>query len=203
MDKLMAKSALYTDYQPGIHGANSENAVLLQEVKGLGMLNLVVWDEGAVNTILQKTINLSLPQVGQSSVNAQFAVLWTAPHRYLITSIESTVMKSISNQLATEHGALQNLSSARSVIRIQGLNCRNVMAKGINLPLDDVSFVNGQVVASNFDHHYPAIIHNLSDPEIDIFDIYITRSFALSFWQWLCDSSLEYGYEVLESTSNG
>ena len=202
MDKLQAKSALYTDYRHGLNGISSGNPISLKERQGLTMLNLVVWGSSEINQVLQKTINLSLPSPGQSTGNDQHSVLWTGPDRYLIVSVLPTILESISIQITDEHGALQDLTSARTVIRMQGPNCRLVMAKGLNLPLDQASFTDGQVVLSSFDHHYPAIIHNISD-EPDGFDVYVTRSFALSFWQWLCDSSLEYGYEVLEPQSNG
>ena len=202
MDKLQTKSALYTDYQPGVHGAGSKNLVLLQERSGLTMLNLVVFDQSSVNNVLQQTLQLSLPSPGQASSNEPSSILWIGPGRYLIISVDSTILKSISNQLEDQQGALQDLSSARTVVRIQGETCRSIMAKGLNLPLDKDSFQPGQVVLSSFDHHYPAIIHNISDNQ-DMFDIYITRSFALSFWHWLCDSSLEYGYEIIDPELNG
>ncbi len=202
MDNLQPKSALYTDYKLGVHGAEDKNPILLQERQGLNMLNLVVFDDGAVNTVLQNTVNLSLPSPSQSLSNEQSTIMWIGPNRYLIVSINLEILKTIADQLEDQYGALQDLSCARTVIRIQGEFCRQIMAKGLNLPLDQDSFVAGQVVLSSFDHHYPAIVHNLSD-ERETFDIYVTRSFALSFWHWLCDSSLEYGYEIIESELNG
>ncbi len=202
MDKLQAKSALYTDYQPGVHGVSNETVVLLQERQDLTMLNLVVFDDDAVNDVVQSTLQLSLPATGHASSNEESSILWIGPGRYLIVSTDPTILESMSNQLEDQQGALQNLSSARTVVRIKGEMSRSIMAKGLNLPLDKDSFRAGQVVLSSFDHHYPAIIHNVSDNQ-DKFDIYVTRSFALSFWHWLCDSSLEYGYEIIDPELNG
>ena len=202
MDKLQAKSALYTDYNAGEYGAANQNqTIMLSEQRGLMMHNLVVWDAAALNTRLQQAGGLSLPDAGQSCTNETTTILWTGPDRYLIVSGDSQAVTALSD-LADEHGALQDLTSARTIIRVQGEPCRHMMAKGLTVNLASDEFRTGQVILSSFDHHYPAIVHNVNS-ESNTFDIYITRSFALSFWHWLCDSSLEFGYQVLEAQSNG
>ena len=197
MDKLQAKSALYTDYNSGKHGAADRNQpITLCERRGLTMHNLVVWDADCVNDHLDSASGLSLPAAGQATSNGNSSVLWAGPDRFLIVSTDSGAAQALSS-LTDEQCALQDLSCARTVIRIQGEPCRHMMAKGLTVNLATDTFTNGQVILSSFDHHYPAIIHNVST-EWDAFDIYITRSFALSFWHWLCDSSLEFGCQVLE-----
>ena len=199
MDKLQAKSALYSDYNIGVQGAAGNQLISLFERRGLMMHNLVVWDIAQVNSLFGSA--LSLPDTGQSTHTESSSILWTGPDRYLIISKDYEVIDALSG-MSDEHGALQEMSSARTVIRIQGEPCRSMMAKGLTVDLGSDAFQTGQIILSSFDHHYPAIIHNV-DSDSNSFDIYVTRSFALSFWHWLCDSSLEFGYQVLEPESNG
>ena len=194
MDKLESKSALYVDYNVGTYGASGNHPITLSERRELTMHNLVVWDAAAINTQLQSTLQLSLPETGEATSNDTSTILWTAPDRYLIVSADSGAQQALS-KMTDDQAALQDLSCARTVIRIQGEACRQMMAKGLTVNLDSDSYQTGQVILSSFDHHYPAIVHYVNS-DSDIFDIYITRSFALSFWHWLCDSSLEFGYQV-------
>ncbi len=201
MVKLNARSALESGYVLGTHGARLDNPIRLWERRGLIMHNLAVWDTEAVNGLLQPQLGIRLPETGQSTVNSSACVLWTGPGRYLIAAGEPGTAEILS-AVSDEHCALQDMSSARTVVRIQGDACRSMMAKGLTVNIAKQVFTTGQVILSSFDHHYPVIIHNVSS-DIDTFDIYITRSFALSFWHWLCDSSLEFGYQVIDAETNG
>ena len=199
MDKLTAKSALHPNYKAGIYGANSDQPVCLTEVRGKQMTNLIAFDQDAVNQCIGDKFGLTLPSPGESATNGQRLILWTAPKRYLIVCPnEDNLVKHLASNLTDAQAALQDLSSARTIVRLSGVSARQIMAKGLMVNLDAASFVSGQLILSSFDHHYPAIIHNVSDDQ-DRFDIYITRSFALSFWHWLTDSALEFGYEITES----
>ena len=201
MDKLQARSALYSDYKAGSYGAGELQSITLSERRGLHMNNLAVWDNAAVNAQLASTQSLSLPGPGEAVNSDSGSILWTAPGRYLVVSEDAGLQDSLS-KLPDDQGALQDLSCARTIIRVQGEASRHMMAKGLTVNLAKESFRTGQVILSSFDHHYPAIVHNV-DSETAVFDIYITRSFALSFWHWLCDSSLEFGYQVLETENHG
>lgn len=201
MDKLEAKSALYTHYHPGEYGAFSNQPLSFCERRGLSIHHLAVWDSQAVNGHLASTHNISLPGPGQSACNDAAAILWSAPGRFLIVSGKSAISEALSG-IADGQGALQEMSSSRTIVRLRGGACRRLMAKGLTVDLSADSFKTGDVMLSSFNHHYPAMIHNVS-LDTDVFDIFITRSLALSFWHWLCDSALELGYQVLEPQRNG
>ena len=44
-------------------------------------------------------------------------------------------------------------------------------------------------------HHIGVLIHRR---EAEVFDLFVFRGFALSFWEWLTDAALEYGYQVAD-----
>lgn len=195
MDKFHPVSALASVYKIGAFGVDSKDALVLAEKRGLSMVNLTVWNHAAVNDYLGNHIGQTLPAVCKSASNQHCSVLWIGPNRFLIVSASSAVQKIIASGLVDAIGMLQDVSSARTVISLKGSKARRVLAKGLTVDVDKRSFTKGQVVLSSFDHHFPAIIHNVSEEE-DAFDIYMTRSFAFSFWEWLCDASLEVGYKV-------
>ena len=197
MAELEAKSALYPEYRIGVYGAPAEKPLIVGEKRGRVMVNLIVWDEQAVNDHLQKIFQISLPETGGSTSNEKIRVLWIGPGRYLMVARDQSIIASMAH-LEDDQGAIQDLSSARTIITVKGEALRQVLAKGLTVKLDEPCFAPGQVILSSFNHHYPGIVHNISGDQPAV-DIYITRSFTLSFWQWLCDSCLEFGYEVIDA----
>ena len=69
-----------------------------------------------------------------------------------------------------------------------------VLRKGLTLDLDPGTFPE-RAVAQTAIHHIGTLVHRR---EAEVFDLFVFRGFALSFWEWLTDASLEYGYRVAD-----
>lgn len=80
------------------------------------------------------------------------------------------------------------LSSSRTRILLEGEPARDVLAKGIALDFHQSVFAPGMFAMTGV-HHMPVLIHCIGG---NAFHIYALRTFAMSVWDWLTDSALEF-----------
>jgi methylglutamate dehydrogenase subunit D len=78
---------------------------------------------------------------------------------------------------------ITQLSSARTCIRLEGSNAREVLASCALIDFTSLMFKPGQFVLTGI-HHTPVTIHCIAE---NTFHIYALRTFALNVWEWLCD----------------
>ncbi len=83
-------------------------------------------------------------------------------------------------------------SHGRVTIRIAGDKARAVLAKGTPVDLHPAEFPVGQSAVTQMAH---VGIHLTRTAE-DTYEISVFRGFAQSFWEWLTEMSLEFGYQV-------
>src|SRR5271163_543348 len=78
------------------------------------------------------------------------------------------------------------------LIRITGLQARDVLAKGISLDLHPAVFQVGRGAQTGL-HHTGVFLERVGD---DSYEIYVQCSYAESIWEWLIDAALPFGYDV-------
>jgi len=84
--------------------------------------------------------------------------------------------------------AVTPLSHSRTRIFIEGTPARQVLAKGIPLDFHASVFTPGMFAMTGL-HHTPVLVHCASENR---FDLYAMRTFAVSVWDWLTDTALEF-----------
>ncbi|MCH9845567.1 MAG: hypothetical protein K0U39_08680 [Alphaproteobacteria bacterium] len=137
-----------------------------------------------VNNMLQKQTSVTIPKNPAEIISGTKArALWLAPCKALITS-----SKPLNINIPPALALSCEQSAGRMGIRITGGCAQYVLQKGVSVPLDrddDTDFV------------VQTALHGISliiDAHKSGFDMYFYRSFAVSFQEWLLQSSLEYGY---------
>ena len=70
-----------------------------------------------------------------------------------------------------------------------------MLAKGLPVDLHAGAFPPGTVVQGAIEL-IPALVHRPLRCGGDRFEIFVARSYAVSFWSWLTDAAAEFGYEV-------
>lgn len=83
-------------------------------------------------------------------------------------------------------------SHGRFIIRIAGPNSRAVLAKGTPVDLHDDEFAVGSSAVTQMAH----VGVHLTRTGTDSFELSVFRGFSESFWEWLCEQSEEFGYQV-------
>jgi sarcosine oxidase subunit gamma len=98
---------------------------------------------------------------------------------------------------------LCDVSHGRVAVRVSGADVRAALAKGCMLDLHPREFGPGacaQTVVARMNvivHRRPTGDENDGDEKDEaIFDLYVARSYARSFWHWLTEAADEYGCAV-------
>lgn len=142
---------------------------------------------------LGKFLNINIPASGQSIEAAERRVIWLAPGRWLIVGSDQTYGDTAS-ALATvsENIAINDVSSSRTAIRVSGPNVRDILASSCTIDLHASVFGPGMSATTDLDH----VVVTMDCLDADTFDLYVSRAYAVSFWEWLIEASEEYGGEV-------
>ena len=199
-DPLVSRSALAEIYRQGTFGVAGDAAgVVLSERPPQAILQLASWPGAvtAVRACVRDALTLDLPDTPNTVASTPDATaLWLGPERWLIVApgdVRTQLVTALRKVVTPDIAALAELSDARTVIRLAGPRARDLLAKGCELDLHPRSFAAGRC-AQTVVAHVATLIH-LVDPS-PAFDLYIPRSYATTFWEWLVESASEYGVRV-------
>ena len=194
-------AALNEIYKTGEFGevTNNTPGVLFTERCSLNIVQVAAWEEQADATVnaIEKATGVKPSRDGCSAVQSdQTAAIWVGPDRWLIVEKEQRDMvAAIQNAVSTDMAAITDQSHSRCVIRLSGIEARNVLRKGTTLDLDTSHFKMGEARTTSL-FHMNGLIHCLSEYS---FDIYVARSFGQSFFEVITHAAAEYGYRVEET----
>jgi len=153
---------------------------------------------GAVDRLeeLESVIGLPLPvQPLQSVSGDRITVLSLGPDEWLLVvdDADGTVAEQLVIALRTgltgAGTAVTDVSDSYAVIGVEGVNVRDLLAKGCPLDLYPTKFHVGEA-AQTLIGRADVILHQIDDKG---FDLYVRRSFAEYLWLWLEDAGLEFG----------
>jgi len=122
------------------------------------------------------------------------SVMWAGVDQYFVKSaitVEGALAADLKKKLAGIASVIDQ-SHGRVTIRITGDHARAVLAKGTPVDLHPDEFPVGQSAVTQMAH---VGIH-LTRVAEDAYELSVFRGFAESFWQWLTEMSLEFGYQV-------
>jgi sarcosine oxidase subunit gamma len=123
-------------------------------------------------------------------------ICWVGPHKWWIVE---TDRRDRAESMARELGdraAVTTQGHGRACIRLSGPSARDLLAKGCTLDFHPGSFSAGHCAQTNLGHVNTLIICVDDEP---IFDLFVMRSYAVSFWEWITDAAQEFGYAVTPS----
>ena len=100
------------------------------------------------------------------------------------------IYNEIKEKCDLENFSITDISHSRSVIKIKGLQAREVLKKGC--PININEFKKNDCASSVF--HGISIIIDFIDDKPDTFNLLALRSFGESFYHHITDASLEFGY---------
>lgn len=129
-------------------------------------------------------------------------LLWLGPDEWLAVCAGLQEAAEFCDRLAAaleaQHAAAVDVSSGWTVIRLAGASGKAVLQKGCSLDLDAPRFSAGHCAATRVGNANVVLHQVEGDPEATgaVYDLYVPRSYVLSFWQWLEDASAEYGLAV-------
>ncbi len=203
MPEPQRRSALDGFFAPGDVGAIDVNGprVSLTERRGLAMVQIAT-GAGDADTVRATAVRAGfvLPAPNTTESRSGVTALWLGPGRWLAVASEAepALGKRLEAAFADSAVAVFDVSHARTVIRVSGATSRDLLAKGCRLDLHPRVFRAGACAQTNIGH-FAVLLHGVDDsPTVDL---YVARSYAASFWEWLTEAAAEFGCRVAASTS--
>lgn len=190
------ESPLSQAYKPGRHGNVAEAAgVTLSETRPGSIVEVVSWpgSEKAVLAAIKTATGLALPDMPGAGVSKEGKSGYGfAPRRWLIIDDREGVVQQLHKAVSEEIGTVNDLSHGRTSIRVSGPRVEWVLSKLFAVDFSAAAFPVAKGCSSS--HH--EIFAQIQRTGNNQFDLIVFRSFARAFWNTLCHSAEEVGYEV-------
>lgn len=194
-------SALAGHLRPGRYGTDRKGqGVTLREVTGRDLVQVAAWRGTlpAVKQRLSAALGVPMPEgTRAATASGQITVLPIAPDKLWIAAPRGEKLhERLSALIPIAEGVVTELGHARTVVRMSGPSARDILARNFAVDLHPDAFPPGSFASSSM-HHVGTLLHYVRDLGGDpIFDLYLTRSFALSLFEGLCENALAFGYTI-------
>ncbi len=194
-------------YEPGRHPAEAEPCLSIRELVGWDLVQVAAW-RGRVDALAERVgraLGVSPPQApGRCAAADGIELLSVAPLRWwCIAPLGDARLAAVSDAVDADAGCVTRLGHSHVRARISGPATRRLLAQEVAIDLDPDPFPAGTIARTSF-HHVPAMLQCIdAAAEIPTFDLYLTRTFAESTWEYLLDLAEAHGYEILERTAVG
>lgn len=169
-------SALAGHYRTSRFEVEGECGVMLTEVRDLCLHQMAAWPD-------------TLGEVGQLAAaqaeTEQGDLLRVEPLKWWLVGCSAV-------ELTAEQGAVLDLSHSRVQIRVSGERAADLLNRFLPLDLREAAFPVGSVASTGF-HHVGVTLWR-SDAGYELF---LPRGFALSLWELLRESAVQFGVEVV------
>jgi len=189
-------SPLGPAWRPGAHGHVAEGiGISLTETQPASIVQLTAWPgrQRQILEAIERIAGFPLPDgAGAGFANGTVSAFGFAPGRFLVVHQEDDLFGRFAAGIASDSGAVTDLSHGRTAFGLAGPKAEWVLSK-----LFAVDFVSPALPVgsgmSTAHHDIAAQIQRAGD---DRFDLYVFRSFARAAWTLVCHASEEVGYEV-------
>lgn len=115
-------------------------------------------------------------------------VMWAGPNQYYVKGAEVAALRKKLGDAAS----VVDQSHGRVTLRVSGSKSRALLAKGTPVDLHPSEFPTGKSALTQM-AHVGVHLTRTGDNE---FELSVFRGFSESFWEWLTEQALEFGYQV-------
>jgi sarcosine oxidase subunit gamma len=197
-----ARSALAGVYVPGRVGAREGTArVAVFERLGRTLVQVSGW-RGAFDAVcgaLESRLGFPMPREGRIAVSrCARSVFRVGPERlWLAAPADDAALLAIDGNALGDDAVVTDIGQSRTVVRVVGAYAGELLNRGLPVDLDRSVFPPDGVAQSVI-HHMPVLVHRVpaGDVSADALDVYVTRDYAVSFWDWLIEAAQSFGCEV-------
>lgn len=200
---LERHSALSAVYKPGRIGVQDRPApVAVHERRCLTLTQVSGWPESFSLLCEKLRMLLGCPMPGDGRVavsHGQRTVFRVAPERlWLAGPSNDPGLRAIDVGSLGEEAIVTEIGNSRTVVRVTGTAARLLLNRGLPVDLDATEFP-ANAFAQSVIQHIPVLVHRIRAEGHDAFDVYVTRDYAVSFWEWLTGAAASLGCEIGEA----
>jgi heterotetrameric sarcosine oxidase gamma subunit len=199
LERTSALAAHYHTGPAGDIGANGPG-VTLREIRDAGLWQISGWPEtmDEVGAKLAELVGAdAAPSPLQSARGAKGTLLRVQPFVWWLTRTDEATA-SAAMEIDAEQGTALDLSHSRTVIRIEGGHARDLLNRGLPTDLRPESFPEGSFAGGAI-HLVGVNLHHRDGG----YDLYVSRGFAVTLWEFLTETAAQWGYEVGETEGWG
>ena len=180
-------SALAEHYQAGHFGLADTTGIVLSLIPDLSLQQVAAWADTL--DAVQQQLGIENPQYGVAIGDAEQAMFHINPLTWWLIGHAPIV-------LDASHGATLDLSHSRTRIRIAGANASELLNRLLPIDLRESVFTQNSVAATQL-HHVGVVVwrNNLA------YDLLLPRGYAVSLWEVILQTALQFGVEVTSLTS--
>ncbi|MBX2868261.1 MAG: hypothetical protein KTR18_06275 [Acidiferrobacterales bacterium] len=185
----MAKrvSALDGHFELGRFGSDGATGVTLSVVKDLQLIQVAAWPDSMdeVGQMLAEQVGANtIASPGKSISGSTGSMLRVEPFKWWLLGSDAP-------DLSAEQGATLDLSHSRTRVRVVGDEAVALLNRLLPLDLRESQFPEGSVASSAI-HHVGVTLWRSEQS----YELFIPRGFAVSVWEVLFESALQFGVEV-------
>lgn len=185
-------SSLHYHAKAGRFGKGGAAGVILRDIPAMQAIQVSAWPErlqavGALAAVMAGASSPAKP--GQMLVGKQARLLRIEPLKWLVLSDSAETLTTL--EIPADQGTALDVSHSRAWITLSGEEATTLLNNFLPLDLRDHAFPVGAIATTMF-HHISATLWR----EEDRYHLQFPRGFAVSLWELLYDSALQYGLEV-------